>query len=1076
MPFQRLYGESPLTEGRKKKTTTGFDLTTSQGLRDYATSQGINLEEKEKKLSILQRLGRGLSALEPVNAFYEAKYEGKNWAIEYVKDIFQEAGSALTGREFQDEGRQKRTFKDVLIQEGWRDEKGKINTVDLVGFAGDVVFDPSTWFGGAIAKGVGKGVGTTAKGLQKVGMRIAPTQTVGKEIGTAARSFFAPETLMTKGLPDEMAELDNTRRRIMAEKAGQFGEAFKKLPKSSQRTFAQSMIDFNKKFGQTRELTLIERERMLTKQLNQTISQIKKETRQLKQNSHLTRETLKDIQKIERGLAENTSKLREDLSKFLSDESVQEIGIVSARVSKIPREYLNLAFQARKSKTFQEFQKTDVHRQVLDLELKGELASAGFGKGDNGVENFYKYAKGDYQPAKIVERVTEIEAKQLGKQQEDIFKAGRELGEKQELDLPSYIDSIRATQKKVDDLLDLKDEIADKAMKNFVTVTQTLVKEFDAVAPERIFSDPAAVKFYVDEFAPMLGKQREEVARITGMKEDMLMKAYFPLIDNRKIRDFMNAGVRVSKEGGVKRMRGIIEDKNILKNAPEAYARRAAQIEIDGITRTTIQRWGKRYGRPLEDFADEREALQAGYKLLKEKGSLGKEVAWIPEWDHKFINEIFDPSYQMLDLFAKNTGFDWMTRAFKIGVTGFFAPFHVRNFVSGIIQNFEVLGPAALRGDNIALGQKLTIQLLKQNYDGTLKFGKETIKVRSLLHKIQRRFGYSSQYLSDYGWEGGELAMKKSSVIGKPVEYVRNIGNYIEMQQKITAVVTALRKGYGMDEALHLARKAGFDYSRLSPFEKHVMRRLIPFYSFSRNNVALQFSTLAKNPQRLGTLTKAGRALGTPTDIQEGDKQKYPDWMMNRFVADFGVNQYGLPQVISGFGTPLEEQAELFERGPMAVLSRLNPLLKVPLEKTVGKDFFYERDLQDVYGADEYQKAPKFLRDWLKLVPVEVNVYKGGVRTGEKHTQYRADADRLHYARNMFTSRGFSYLHTLFGEEELTQGGRALRALTGVKTYELDEEEIQFFEERDTMKDYISLLRKLGILKVFEKAYIPKSE
>jgi hypothetical protein len=170
MPFQSSFGTSNTggfsggqflrrRSSRRQAARSAFDIDTAEGLRALAASKGIDLkerslEEDKDKLSFLQRLTRGLSALEPTNAFYESKYEGKNFAKEYVKDIFQEAGSAVTGREFQDDGKQKKTFKDILVKEGMKDEAGKINLVDIAGLTGDILLDPGTYLGGTILKGL----------------------------------------------------------------------------------------------------------------------------------------------------------------------------------------------------------------------------------------------------------------------------------------------------------------------------------------------------------------------------------------------------------------------------------------------------------------------------------------------------------------------------------------------------------------------------------------------------------------------------------------------------------------------------------------------------------------------------------------------------------------------------------------------------------------------------------------------------------------------------------------------------------------------------------------------------------
>lgn len=102
-------------------------------------------------------------------------------------------------------------------------------------------------------------------------------------------------------------------------------------------------------------------------------------------------------------------------------------------------------------------------------------------------------------------------------------------------------------------------------------------------------------------------------------------------------------------------------------------------------------------------------------------------------------------------------------------------------------------------------------------------------------------------------------------------------------------------------------------------------------------------------------------------------------------------------------------------------------------------------------------------------------MYKDGELTGETRTQYVGDPERLHIARNLFTSRGISYLNTLFGEEELSDTGRIIKSLSGARPYEIDQQEIDFFENRDNMRDLQDLLKRYGLLATFERAFIPKS-
>ena len=902
-----------LEERRNKRggSTANLDLSTTEGLKALAEAQGFDLTEKgieeEEKLSVLQRVTRGLSALEPANAIYQKNYEGKSFAVEYVKDIFQELGSAITGREFQDDGEQKKTFKDILVKEGMKDRAGKIDFVDILGLTGDILLDPGTYLGGAIVKGVGRGAKVGVEVAEKAGMRLAP------------RATFAARTMFD-------AAKDAT------------GRAFK--------------------FGY-------------------------------------------------------------GTSEGLADETVDFANGLAQKATE-----------------------TGVKYDTLFKELSAE------GK-DDLVDGLYKFR------SNFGKKRDELIKAEMKNNSGSMTKAIREAVEGVSPERTSGV------AKKI------REQFQNEAFKK---VNKNLIKEFDAIAPEAMFKNVETARFFAKTLLPELQKSQKAYGATRDIAEDMIMQTYFPIIKKGTVKEFNNA-VRVSGKGYNKALKGVLGKDEIITDPVEAYAKRAFQVEKDMMTEGQLKKWVETYGVEKATYANAEEALKDGYAAIRKQGIRGEIVGYMKEADAKFIKEIYDPSFKVITDLAKATGFDAMTNLFKKSVTGLFPAFHARNYVSGMIQNYEVMGIAALNPKTIAEAQELTYKILRGMDIESVELAGKVFSKEEFIEPFLRRFGISSQYISDFGGQAIEDMLKKSGKFS-PFTYTRAVGNYTETQQKMGAYLTALKKGYSVDEALKFAEKAGFDYSKLTPFEKNVMRRLIPFYSFSRKNLELQLSTLAKNPERLGNLTKMGRAAGTPTGTSE-DGSVIPDWMRNRFMADFGESAYGLPQVLSGFGTPLEEQADLLEDGLMGILSRLNPIIRVPLERATGKDFFREQDLKDSYSATEYGEAPEFLKKWLQIEEVEKPVYKGGQKTRETRTVYVANPKRLQIARAMFTSRGVSFLHTLFGESELDTKGRIIKSLTGLKPYEIDEEAIKYFEDRENYRDIVDFLSSMGIVKEFNKTYIP---
>jgi hypothetical protein len=302
----------------------------------------------------------------------------------------------------------------------------------------------------------------------------------------------------------------------------------------------------------------------------------------------------------------------------------------------------------------------------------------------------------------------------------------------------------------------------------------------------------------------------------------------------------------------------------------------------------------------------------------------------------------------------------------------------------------------------------------------------------------------------------------------------RAVGQYIEHQQKAGAYLASLAQGKSTQEALNLAEKAGFDYRALTRFESQILRRIIPFYSFTRKNIELQLKTLGENPQRINNIINLlENAQG---DLTEKEREQLPDYAKEQFVVKTGETKPGIPEVAVGFGTPVEAFATLFGVSDMdkSALSdsirktgaMLNPVIKVPLERAFNKDFFRDRPLNEVIEATEYQKAPKWVKDFLEVKEVTTKD-----KYGKPKTKYNANPLRLQLLRNLPSARGATYLNAIFSDSSDTS--KILSATTGIKPRPIDLETVQYFRERDQQRALEDLLIQAGVLKRFENTYVP---
>ena len=85
------------------------------------------------------------------------------------------------------------------------------------------------------------------------------------------------------------------------------------------------------------------------------------------------------------------------------------------------------------------------------------------------------------------------------------------------------------------------------------------------------------------------------------------------------------------------------------------------------------------------------------------------------------------------------------------------------------------------------------------------------------------------------------------------------------------------KHGGDMTKAGKEVNNALFDYSSLTSFEREVNKRMVPFYTFMKNNIAFQGKNLAKNP---GKYAKLGRGydsfISNMTDVE---RDELPDYM-----------------------------------------------------------------------------------------------------------------------------------------------------------------------------------------------------
>jgi hypothetical protein len=213
------------------------------------------------------------------------------------------------------------------------------------------------------------------------------------------------------------------------------------------------------------------------------------------------------------------------------------------------------------------------------------------------------------------------------------------------------------------------------------------------------------------------------------------------------------------------------------------------------------------------------------------------------------------------------------------------------------------------------------------------------------------------------------------------------IGRKIEEQSKIVNYLAGRRKGMSASAASDIVQKTLFDYDDLTTFERYVLRRVFPFYTWtSKNATELQPWLLQNRPLAYAALTRTVDALDTGFELDE-DKRLLDEHLRYRVIFASGTGR-----VVAGFGLPQEDLIQMFKGAkggvvPTGLASYIHPALQLVYKFITGKDPYYNVDLKRVTSARDVRYLPEFFKKYLGYHEKEVSLkIRGETKT---YTSYQ---------------------------------------------------------------------------------------
>lgn len=225
----------------------------------------------------------------------------------------------------------------------------------------------------------------------------------------------------------------------------------------------------------------------------------------------------------------------------------------------------------------------------------------------------------------------------------------------------------------------------------------------------------------------------------------------------------------------------------------------------------------------------------------------------------------------------------------------------------------------------------------------------EDIPTRSILERISART--DSKAVKRVIAPTGGKAQKFARGVSETREHGVRLLHFIDKAEKATK--RNLARGMSNERALKLAfdeaaesvTKWHPDGTNMTGFERNFMRRMFPFYSWTRKAIPLMMESMLTNPAKMTLYPKIMHdAFGVdgqqdlanpwPTD------QVFPRWLREMPVGPaFGAPgvDYTIAQLPGG--NPFMDMGNQFVNDPKAgVASMVNPLARIPAEVATGTD------------------------------------------------------------------------------------------------------------------------------------------
>ena len=348
--------------------------------------------------------------------------------------------------------------------------------------------------------------------------------------------------------------------------------------------------------------------------------------------------------------------------------------------------------------------------------------------------------------------------------------------------------------------------------------------------------------------------------------------------------------------------------------------------------------------------------------------------------DKNLVNLLkFGTQKEVTPILKLVNGFNNVFKRFKVFTPGF----HLRNItgnatnlaLSGIpvsqIPDLYTRAAKILDDDNVLdlmrkanLGtltdaEQVQFDLLRQFVDNG--FYRAGTGVQDLGEIVSKSYNVTEAPLTSFGQVaeavgGTPLTKLKSKTLDRATDFSAMINDKLDSLNRMAALIYGNEnptyfKRLGFDNAADAVRYALFDPGNMSPTEINTIKKIIPFYTFTKQNLIYQVTNAAKNSSRYHQLIKAFDKA-----YDSMDEDSYRDYQKENFQLPLPFEDEDGNTIMLKMNLPVSDLT-IFS-SPQNTLQRIvsstTPLIRAPFEQVTGVDTYTG---QEIYRSGIEQLA-----------------------------------------------------------------------------------------------------------------------